>query len=188
MPVKIALIGKMRSGKDTFADPLLSRRNIVTYGYKFSNGITEIISDYFPDALIKGKPRKFYQTIGQTLRQLDPDVWIKHTACEINYDLSFKDTTGLDTLIITDVRQPNEVQWCRDNGFTLIKIVTDDTTRKERIEACGDQFEPEYFYHDTELAVDDVEADIYVDGNVRKEELQQKALEIYKQLKQEESE
>lgn len=182
MGVKIGIIGAMRSGKDTFAEPLIKQRDL--FELKFSGGISAIIEDFFPETLNQGKPRKYYQHIGQSLRELNPDVWVNYLDAECRWAQEFV----TENFIITDVRQPNEVQWCRDNGFTLVKIVTDDSIRRERIEACGDQFEPEQFYHETELYVDEVEADIYVDGNCSKEELQQKALEIYGQLKQEETE
>lgn len=178
--VKIGIIGAMRSGKDTFAEPLVHSG---CYGLQFATGIKLIINRFFPQAYTAGKPREYYQHIGQSLRQLDPDVWVKDLEDDYQQVLKHYPDTSF---IITDVRQPNEVQWCRDNGFTLVKIVTDEATRRERIEACGDQFEPEQFYHETELYVDEVEADIYVDGNVSIEQLQQKALEIYEQLKQEE--
>jgi dephospho-CoA kinase len=72
--MRLAIVGKMRSGKDTFAKYFTD-----LYGFKplaFGNGITDVITRYFPEAFIMGKPREHYQVIGQTFRELDPDIWV----------------------------------------------------------------------------------------------------------------
>ena len=124
-----------------------------------------------------------YQSIGQFMRSIDPDVWVKQLKKNYwNLHLMY----GKEDFIITDVRQPNEVQWCRDNGFTLVRINTPDEIRKQRIIDCGDQFEVQQFYHETEQHINEYTVDYEIDGNCSKEELQQKALELYEKLKQEE--
>ena len=73
---KVALFGKIRSGKDTVGKILIEE-----YGFQrvaFGDGIGEIIEKYFPEALEGGKPRKHYQHIGQQLRVLNQDVWINY--------------------------------------------------------------------------------------------------------------
>lgn len=176
MVVKIALIGAMRSGKDTFAEPLLEQGNICHL--KFAGGIKRIIKQYFSEIAEQGKPRELYQQIGQCFRQLDPDVWVKDL--EEHYHMAIR--CHAENFIITDVRQPNEAQWCRDNGFTLVRIHTPEEVRKQRIINCGDQFEPEQFYHETELYINSYSVDYNINGNCSKEELQQKAVELYEQL------
>ena len=53
--MKIALFGKIRSGKDTVGKILIEE-----YGFNrfaFGDGIGEIIQKYFPEAWEGGKPR-----------------------------------------------------------------------------------------------------------------------------------
>lgn len=179
MTVKIAVLGHMRSGKDTFAEPLIKQEGF--YQLKFSGGIRELISDYFPEVFKEGKPRKHYQVIGQTFRQLDPDVWVKRLEKEFQfYQMYGIPDTGI---VITDVRQPNEIQWCIDNGFTLVKLCCGSEIRKQRIIDSGDQFEPEQFYHETESHISAVKADYTINSNCSIEELQQKAVEIALEIK-----
>lgn len=60
--MKIALFGKMRSGKDTVADMLIDEYNFTSYS--FSKGIKEIVDTYFPETKEMGKPREHYQQVG----------------------------------------------------------------------------------------------------------------------------
>lgn len=182
MTVKIGIIGAMRSGKDTFAEPLIEQKHLQEL--KFATGITDILEVYFPSKLTGGKPRELYQHIGQFMRSVDPDVWVNNLDREYQWWQKY----GRSDFIITDVRQPNEVKWCRDNGFALVRINTPDEIRKQRIIDCGDQFESEQFYHETEQHINEYTVDYEIDGNCSKEELQQKAVELYEQLLKEETE
>lgn len=151
--MKIALCGKMRSGKSTIADILVE-----DFGFKefrFAQGIGNIVSVYFPEAYEKGKPRKHYQFIGQKLRELNEDVWVDYIDGIIKRNQSFSNDE-LD-IVISDVRQPNELDYVRNNGFLIIKVVADDETRMKRILQDGDSFNTEDFYHETEQYIDDME-------------------------------
>lgn len=178
MSVKIAVLGKMRSGKDTFAEPLINQHRF--QHLKFSAGITGIIESCFPDVLEAGKPREHYQLIGQTLRQLDPAVWVNYLDRTYQWISGFSNDVDM---IITDVRQPNEIQWCIANGFTLVKLCCGSEIRKQRIIDSGDQFEPDQFYHETESHISAVKADYTINSNCSIEELQKQAVEIYKEIK-----
>lgn len=187
--VKIALVSKMRSGKDTFAEPLLSMENGL-FNLKFSQGITRVIEEFFPETLLSdSKPREHYQHIGQSLRELDPDVWVNSlerdymNISSLQYICRNK-TTGF---IITDVRQPNEVEWCRRNGFTLVKLICPSEVRRQRIIDCGDVLDEEQFRHETESYIDTIDADYIINSSCSKKELQKQAVELYEKLaKQEE--
>lgn len=187
MTVKIALVGKMRSGKDTFAEPLLHSKSM--YHLRFADGIQEIIDAFFPEAVSgNGKPREHYQVIGQSLRQLNPDVWVNSLEQEYINILRMlyilEDSTS--GIIITDVRQPNEVEWCRRNGFKLVKLISPSEVRRQRIIDSGDIFEEEQFTHETEGYVDTIAADYIINSNCSKEELQKQAVELYEKLSKQE--
>ena len=100
-PVKIAITGRLRSGKDTVADILQEETHFTVY--RFADGITDIIQQYFPDDWKLGKPREHYQVIGQSLRQLDENVWVKALHRKRQYAHLYCNE------LITDLRQPNVV-------------------------------------------------------------------------------
>lgn len=156
--MKIAIIGKMRSGKDTAGDYLIDLHDFKRFA--FGDEIGRVIKRYFPTAHEYGKPRRHYQLIGQTFRQLDPDVWIH----ALDTDLFFRSTKN-DNVVITDVRQPNEVEYLRSKGFVILKIEADEPTRLKRIAREGDRFDPTTLQHETEIAVDGLSYDYLITNN-----------------------
>ncbi|MGG0793157.1 AAA family ATPase [Brevibacillus laterosporus] len=158
--IKIALTGKMRSGKDTVAAYLVEHYDFVPYA--FGDGIKRVCHELFPEHVANGKkPRALLQGVGQAMRAIDPDVWIKRTMREVNQ------AQGFD-VVITDLRQPNEYDRLRDEGFVIIRINAEDGTRLKRMEDAGDTFTEEDLYHETEQCIDwfEVDYDLYNDGSV----------------------
>lgn len=181
---KIALCGKMRSGKDVIAHHLYIR-----YRYDkvaFGDALKRLAHETFPDVGVLSKPRALYQQFGQLMREIDPDVWVKHVERRIegtiNYRKSTDDNIGV---VITDLRQPNEYEWARANGFTIIHVTAPDELRVERAIAAGDDFTEADLSHETEQHVDgfEVDAEIVNDGTV--EELQAKVDAIVAKLEAE---
>lgn len=161
---KIALFGKMRSGKDTVGQLLIDR-----YGFKkyaFGDGIGEIIHRYFPEAFNDGKPRHHYQFIGQQFRELDPEVWIKYLLKSVEADRDKRAVQEIPSnVVVTDARQFNEYQKLKEDGYIIVKVETDEDIRLERIKASGDKFTPEQLCHPTELQVDMVDPDFIIKNN-----------------------
>jgi len=176
MGIKIAVAGRIRSGKDEFSKLFIKDGY---HEFKFGTGIAEIIMTYFPEDWMKGKPRTHYQHIGQQLRQLDPDVWINYVFRDIEdylYDNPYGD------IIITDLRQVNEAERLRDEGFLIVKVVSRDDIRIQRMKQLGDQFNQEDLNHETEKQVDKILADIVVENNGSLKHLQSKAREVKKAI------
>jgi dephospho-CoA kinase len=176
--VKIALTGKLRSGKDTVAHHLYIR-----YGFDkvaFGDALKRIAHDTFPWVSEFSKPRALYQNVGQLMREIEPDVWVKHAERAVKGAIDFRVNTGADKVIVvvTDCRQQNEVDWCRANGFTLIRVTAPDEDRIKRAIAAGDDFDEKDLSHETEIAIDtfDVDAEIVNDGTV--DDLKRKIDEI----------
>lgn len=158
--MRIAIVGKMRSGKNLVADILTDK-----YGFSqlaFADGITEIIKKYFPEAFEDGKPRKHYQHIGQELRVLNPNVWINYLD---------RAAADLADVIVTDCRQVNEEKYLRANGYMIIKIHADDEVRWQRIAVANEVVTVDQFHHDTEQQVDQIEPDYMILNNGTHEEL-----------------
>ena len=53
--MKIALLGKMRSGKNTVGDYLSDHHKCIQFA--FGDEVKEVINTYFPKAFENGKPR-----------------------------------------------------------------------------------------------------------------------------------
>ncbi|MCY8048483.1 hypothetical protein MOC17_20735 [Bacillus haynesii] len=163
--MKIALVGKMRSGKDTVGRFFSDNREC--YPIAFGDGISRIGYMFFPELMLGGKPRKLKQTIGQVFRQFDPDVWVKTLSATMT-NLS---DSGIKNFVVTDVRQMNEYNFLKEQGFTVIKVEAADELRLERIKASGDEFTEEDLNHETELAVDDIPFDYLITNNTTIEDL-----------------
>jgi dephospho-CoA kinase len=157
--VKIALTGKMRSGKDLCGSHLY-----INYGFDqvaFGDALKKNAHATFPWVSEFSKPRALYQQYGQLMRKIEPDVWIKHAEQAVNGAIDFRVNTGAEQIgiVLTDVRQQNEVDWCRANGFTLIRVTAPDEDRIARAIAANDDFTVLDLTHETELAIDTFEVD-----------------------------
>jgi dephospho-CoA kinase len=175
--MKIAVVGKMRSGKDTLAKFFIDNDDAVKIA--FGDEIKALSKHFFPEEVAKGKPRWIYQKVGQDFRAIDPNVWIKQLDTRIN-QLEFH---GLYNIVVSDVRQQNEYDYLKEKGFTVIKVEAADEIRKERIIKAGDTFKPEDFYHETETATDDIPCDYLVTNNVDVFSFYDQIQFIYNELK-----
>jgi dephospho-CoA kinase len=166
--IKIALTGKMRAGKDEAAHHLYIRHGFDRVA--FGDALKKNAHATFPWVSEFSKPRALYQQYGQLMRQIDPYVWIKHAEQAVKGAIDFRVNTGAEQVgvVITDLRQDNEVAWCRENGFTLIRVTAPDEDRIARAIAAGDDFNENDLAHETELAIDGfaVDAEIVNDGSV----------------------
>lgn len=159
MSMRVALTGRMRSGKDEAARYLVAK-----HGFRrlaFGDGIRVVCGLLFPELMACGaKPRGLLQGVGQDMRKYDADVWVKHVFRQIQ--AMPQDTN----VVVTDLRQPNEFQALKMAGFKIVRISASEATRKLRCEAAGDLFSDQEFLHETEASVDQIDADfeIFNDG------------------------
>jgi dephospho-CoA kinase len=176
--VKLALCGRLRSGKDTAANHLY-----IKYGFStvaFGDALKKNAHATFPWVSEFSKPRALYQQFGQLMRQIDSDVWIKHVERAVKGAIDFNVNTGAEKVgvVITDLRQPNEFEWARNNGFTIIRVTAPDEDRLFRAKLAGDDFTEADLEHETESHIDGfaVDYEIHNDGSV--DELKLKIDEI----------
>src|SRR5699024_1130052 len=129
----------------------------------------------------KRKPRRLLQDVGQALRELDEDVWVRQLAVTVGVYESLYVTNGI---VIDDLHQPNDYEWSKDNGFTIIRINANEDTRLARASAAGDDFTTDDLRHETELHIDDFEADydIWNDDDVSLAELERNIDEILSEI------
>jgi dephospho-CoA kinase len=176
--VKIALTGKMRSGKDLCGNHLYIR-----YGFDrvaFGDAMKKNAHAAFPWVSEFSKPRALYQAYAQLMRQIEPDVWIKHAERAVKGAIDFRVNTGAENVgvVITDLRQLNEYEWARANGFTIIRVTAPDEDRIARAIAAGDDFTVHDLTHETELAIDGFAVDYTVENNGTVDDLKRKLDEI----------
>ncbi|MBC9786675.1 AAA family ATPase [Heliobacterium chlorum] len=153
--VKIALTGKMRSGKDVAADYLVNH-----FGFKrfaFGDAIRDICKDLFPDADRNGKPRELYQELGQAVRQVNPDVWVNHLLRQIELEAG-----PFDNIVISDLRQWNEYFALVKAGYRTGRIRSKEITRIHRMKALGEEVKLDQIRHRTERTVDKLAVDFEI--------------------------
>lgn len=162
--MKIALVGKARSGKDTVADFLVGQYGFTEY--KFSKGIRDVIN------LVRGedahKNRRELQEVGQGLRRaLGEDIWVNYTLTTISQD---------SHVVISDCRQPNEAKRLRSEGYLLVGVESDEEVRVQRMLAAGDTFTREDLNHETEQI--SIECDRIINNNGSLEDLYKQVREL----------
>jgi dephospho-CoA kinase len=166
--IKIALTGKLRSGKDTAANHLYIRHSFDRVA--FGDALKKNAHAAFPWVSEFSKPRALYQQFGQLMRQIEPDVWVKHAERAVSGAIDFNVHTGAENVgvVITDLRQPNEYEWAKANGFTIIRVTAPDEDRLLRAKLAGDSFTEADLEHETESHIDGfaVDYEIANDGSV----------------------
>jgi dephospho-CoA kinase len=180
--IKIALCGKLRSGKSIIGNHLYIKYNFSEVA--FGDALKKNAHAVFPWIYEWNKPRALYQQFGQLMRQIEPDVWIKHAEQAVKGAIDFRVNTGAERVgvVITDLRQPNEYEWARANGFTIIRVTAPDEDRIARAIAANDDFTVHDLTHETELAIETFEVDHEVinDGSV--DDLKRKVDEILEEI------
>jgi dephospho-CoA kinase len=166
--IKIALSGRLRSGKDTIANHLYIKHSFNRVA--FGDALKKNAHATFPWVSEFSKPRALYQQFGQLMRQIEPDVWIKHAEQAVKGAIDFRVNTGAEKVgvVITDLRQPNEFEWAKANGFTIIRVTAPDEDRMWRAKLAGDDFNEADLEHETESHIDGfaVDFEIHNDGTV----------------------
>ncbi|MGG1152358.1 AAA family ATPase [Bacillus wiedmannii] len=162
---KIAITGKARSGKTE-----LSHYAWMLYGFKefdFSAVLKDEFHQLFPHIPRDPKPRAYYQKFGQWLREIDPDIWVKMTMAKV-HEYCFEDALNKvnhkPKVLVNGVRQPNEYQRLKDEGFVIIRVNALDDLRIERSKEAGDVFNTEDLSHETESHIDTFEVDYEINN------------------------
>jgi hypothetical protein len=120
--MRIAISGKMKSGKTTLAwhlERAFAREgNYSSKTCSFADPIRQALRELgIEKAAHPELYRKGAQYIGTELcRTYDPNWWVKRMAART-------DRMPLaEPVIIDDMRFQNEYDWCRENGFILVRL------------------------------------------------------------------
>jgi cytidylate kinase len=118
--MKIAICGKMCSGKTTLANHIM--RTFPGYQkYSLAKKVKDLCIELFD---MKHKDRDLLINFANKMRDIDPNVWI-------NYML--KETNGKENCIIDDVRYQNEIDALINDGWKIIQLHISTTIQKNRI-------------------------------------------------------
>ena len=183
-PVKIGILGEIRAGKDTVAQLITHQLKeinpyIPTEHFAFSGGIHTVINLTMPELYEQGKPRKALQLLGQAFRQVKADVWIDYL---FNHQyFKWAKRSGYN-ILITDVRQPNEVIRLQEQGFKIIKVTASPEVRLERAKDQGDNFDESMFTHETELVIQSCKYDYLIDNSYSIDVLEDTVKEVLKEV------
>lgn len=125
--MKIALFGKMASGKSTLSKYIQyyldSKYDIHLEKVSFADKIYDIAYDLFD---MKEKDRKLLQDIGQKMREIDENIFTKHTLKKCSNK----------NVIIEDCRLLSEFNELKNHDFIKIRIYISNELQYERLKKC----------------------------------------------------
>jgi len=121
LEMKIAITGKMCSGKSTVAN-ILSERDQKFKIYSFGQKVKDVAKDLFD---MKVKDRSLLTSIGTKMREINSEVWV-------NYVL--KQTKDQTHCIVDDLRYQNEYEALSNAGFKIIQLKIDPEVQERRIQ------------------------------------------------------
>jgi len=174
--LKIAICGKMRSGKDTVCDYMVDKYGVVPFA--FGDKLKEYFHNTYTQVPRNPKPHKAYQLYGQLMREVyGQDFWVDKCFEHIkyikrvaqNYNTTNSDITFIT--VITDLRQPNEYVRLREEGYKIIRIVAPLQLRKQRMQDKGEKIDEDMFYHETEQHIYDFDVDANIHNDSTLEDL-----------------
>lgn len=148
--MKFAIYGGLRSGKSAVAECLTEILDDCEV-FEFGTPVQKVVDIIYPE--YEGvKNRKLLVDVGQHLRKLDEDVWVRLLKRSV-------ENSKAKNIIVVGVRQENEYKMLKDLGFTFIRVFADVSTRIERIKSLGDVFQEESFKDETELIMESFKPD-----------------------------
>ncbi|WP_144575463.1 hypothetical protein [Bacillus cereus] len=151
--MRIALCGEARSGKDTVANTLSSM--IVVHRTSFGKFMKFGYYKEHPEMLGLPKDREHMISWSQPLVDLYPNIWVHQLEREVE---------GYENIVITDLRQPHEEKWCRDNGFHIVRVHAHVLRRDLRARNLGEKLGKDLPY--------EVKADFHIHNDGSLEDLQ----------------
>lgn len=186
----IGLIGKLRAGKDEAARYLAENHGYTRFA--FGDELKRYAHELFGEPAPGTKPRELYQWFGQTMRERDPDVWVRKCLESVSrkeeqmgayYAMAWNEWSRVPfRAVITDCRQPNEYEALKSAGYTLIRVEAPDGVRIQRAVESGDTFNLRDLMHGTETALDGYAADFTIHNDKGLPELYAKIDEIIAEL------
>jgi hypothetical protein len=149
---RIAFYGPMCSGKSWCANYLVNNQGFRKVA--FADKLKEIAYQLYGVAGKDGESRTVLQDLGQHLRKIDEDVWIKYALSEIQrierWGEKMREFENPISIVLDDLRYINEAQALKDNGFKLVLVLVEPEVREERIRTLYPDTPAQALLHDSE--------------------------------------
>lgn len=169
----IAIVGKMYSGKTTLAMKLVDNhgytrvamagplKKLAAYAYGEvveKDKEYETIDRETGDAVFK-TGRQIMQGIGQSLKYVDRNIWLKIFANDT-------EAMGSEPYVVDDVRFQFEADYLRSRGWLIVMVETPDEERIRRAVALtGRAPSSSELTHESEAEVDEIAYDVFHRGD-----------------------
>lgn len=151
LPSLIGICGRKYAGKDTIGAYLVSY-----YAYKryaFADDLKEIAMAIGWDGNKDDVGRALLQNLGTSVRDvIGPNTWIRQVQKQIEAEQGEQESLWL--ACITDVRQPNEVEWVHRHGGVVWRVTRPDMDRSHTLDQ-----------HETEAYIEQLDADVDILNN-----------------------
>ena len=118
--MKIAITGKMCSGKSTLAQ-IIKETNDQYQIYSLGQKVKDVAKDLFN---MTEKDRTLLTSIGTKMREINSEVWINYL---------IEQTKEKTHCIVDDLRYQNEYEALTKNGYKIIQLVIDPKIQEKRI-------------------------------------------------------
>lgn len=151
----LAFTGPMCSGKSWCADYLNQEARYTKLS--FAGPLKKLAKELFGVEGKDGDARRVYQQLGQKMREIDPDVWIKALLRDLD-----KSHTDVTRFVIDDVRYLNEAEALRARGFKIVYVMCKKSARMHRINELYPNMDPALMQHDSETEMEEIEPDYIV--------------------------
>jgi dephospho-CoA kinase len=157
--MRIAFFGPMCSGKTYCADYLVKNRGFtkVNFAYKLKKLAAEIFDVHTKD----GHDRIVLQQLGQKMREIDPDVWVKLALKEVAFH---EYANGTERFVFDDLRYMNEASALKEAGFTLVRVYVPENIRLQRIKDLYPNTPEDSASHSSELEWANIVPDLIIDS------------------------
>jgi hypothetical protein len=152
----------MASGKTYLANHLVETQFYQKLA--FADKLKGIAYELFGVQSKDGNGRVVLQQIGDAMRAIDEDVWVKYTLSKIkmmhqgvySYPVRY---------VIDDLRLENEARWLKKNGFVLIRVEADENVRVARRSTLYPNSPSTALLHASEREYEGIVADYVITNN-----------------------
>lgn len=150
--VRLAISGKMRSGKDTLADRLVERYGLRKYA--FADGLKDVARELF--GMRPGtKNRHLLVELGRKMCEIDRLVWVNQVLGKMPLR---------QDVVISDLRFQYEYHALKAFGFVVARVDCDHEARMRRIEKYGSRVDMALLDDPSETDLDGMDFDWRLDG------------------------
>ena len=150
--LRLAVSGKMRSGKDTLASRLVKRYGFTRYA--FADRLKEVAQELFrmPPGT---KNRHLLVELGRKMCEIDRLVWVNYVLSQMPLRCD---------VVISDLRFKYEYHALKAFDFIIVRVASEEQARLRRVERFGSRVDMALVDDPSETDLDDMQFDWVIDG------------------------